>query len=169
MKSFYFGGQFNFRYKDFSIENIANDYRSKILGDYNLWLNKPKNDFVITKDNILYVGPFYFTDYKDGEHIVNFESESIKRATDCVFVLSNESAPGTVTEIVQSVLLNKDIHIYYVKKNIPSEEVDTVFKSDLWYPITFVMNNSKSYEIYGFDTYEEAANRCIEVFKKIMK
>ena len=78
--------------------------------------NVSKNDFVITKDNILYVGPFYFTDYKDGEHIVNFESESIKRATDCVFVLSNESAPGTVTEIVQSVLLNKDIHIYYVEK-----------------------------------------------------
>ena len=169
MKAFYFGGQFNFLYKDFSIENISKDYRSKILGDYNLWLNKPNTNSVQINKNALYVGPFYFTDYKDSEHIVSFESSCIEKATDCVFVLSNNSAPGTITEIIQAVFLNKNIYIFYVNKDIPSNEIDTPVKNDLWYPIIFAKQNSKNIKIFEFDTYNDAVISCVNYFNELIK
>ncbi len=168
-KRYYFGGQFNFRYKDYSIENIAKDYRSKILGDYNLWLNTPSGGMVKINDKNYYVGPFYFTEHKDGDHIVNFESHCVNLATDCFFVLSNASAPGTITEIIQASLKWKNIHIFYVKKDIPTEEIDTEYKNDLWYPITFAMSNAKSVEVYGFDTYDEAVETCVNRFNEMTK
>ena len=163
-KIFYFGGQFMFRYKDYSIENIEKDYRSRVLGDYRLWLNENNDHCVKINDENYYVGPFYFTEEKSGHGIVNLESDSINAATDCVFVLSNESAPGTVTEIIQATEIGKNIYIFYVKKDIPTEEVDTEFKSDLWYPITFAALNASNIEIYGFDTYDEAVDACIKRF-----
>jgi len=169
MKSFYFGGQFQFRYKDYSEENIAKDYRSRILGDYRLWLNKGKNLAIEFNDKAAYIGPYYFGDYKSSRYIVNTESDSIFYSTDCFFVLSNESAPGTITEIIQAVFYGKDIHIFYVRKDIPTEEVDTDIKSDLWYPITFAMQNSQHIEVHGYDTYEEAADACVERFKELTK
>lgn len=168
-RTFYFGGQFNFRYKDYSEENIANDYRSKILGDYKKWLNEPKERYVKINDNNYYVGPFYFCESTDGEKIVNYEYDSVLLATDCFFVLSNESAPGTVTEIITASMVGKSVHIFYVKKDIPKEEVNTEFKSDLWYPITFAKNMSTYAEIHGFDTYEEAVNACVERVKELTK
>ena len=170
MKSFYFGGQFQFRYKDYSEENIAKDYRSRILGDYHLWLNTPKTGRVIEiNDKAAYVGPYYFGDYKDSRYIVNTESDSIFYATDCFFVLSNDSAPGTITEIIQSVFYDKDIHIFYVKKDIPKEEIDTEVKNDLWYPITFALQNTRNIEVHGYDTYEEAVDACVERFNELTK
>ena len=167
MKTFYFGGQFNFMYKDFSIENLKNDYRSKILGDYNLWINKPDSSAINISNNIQYVGPFYFTGNKDSESIVKFESSCIEKASDCVFVLSNKSAPGTITEIIQSVFLKKNIHIFYEKNNVPEDEVSTKIKNDLWYALIFVQQNSSNVEIFGFETYDLAVNSCVNWFKSI--
>lgn len=168
MKKFYFGGQFNFRYKDYSIEKIKEDYRSKILGDYRLWMNTPTGGMVDVEGGNYYVGPFYFTEYKDGGHVVDFESGCIDKATDCFFVLSNASAPGTVTEIVQATMKSKEIHIFYVRKDIPGSEVDTEFKNDLWYPITFAKEKGNT-EVWGFDTYEEAVEACVKRFKELTR
>ena len=73
-KIFYFGGQFMFRYKDYSIENIEKDYRSRVLGDYRLWLNENNDHCVKINDENYYVGPFYFTEEKSGHGILK-ESE----------------------------------------------------------------------------------------------
>lgn len=163
-KLFYFGGQFNFRYKDYSIENIENDYRSKVLGDYRLWLNENDEHIVRMGNGNYYVGPFYFTKEKSGHGIVALEQDSVSLATDCVFVLSNNPAPGTVTEIIEATNIGKNVYIFYVKKDIPTEEIDTEFKNDLWYPITFAALNAANVEISGFDTYDEAVEACIKRF-----
>ena len=87
----------------------------------------------------------------------------------CFFVLSNAMAPGTVTEIIQATLKWKNIHIFYVKKDIPANEIDTEYKNDLWYPITFAVNNAKSVEVSGYDTYEEAVKACVNSFNELIK
>ena len=171
MRSFYFGGQFRFRYKDCNMDLLAKDYRSLLLGDKKeIWINRPECGYVDVNINTRYIGPFYFYDQIDSETVVDVESSSISKATDCVFVLSNDDAPGTVTEIIQATMLKKNVYIFFEKKDLPKEEVDTKYPSNLWYPITFAcMNNNPNVKYcMGFDTYDDAVKACINYFKNTL-
>ena len=165
MRRFYFGGQFRFKYKDCTLELLAQDYRSKILGDKNSqWINRPDCGYIDITDDVQYGGPFYFYDQINSDTVVKVESSSIEAATDCIFVLSNDDAPGTVTEIIQATMLGKKVHIFYEMKDIPKEEVSSRFNSNLWYAITFASFSDNCVCILGYETYEDAVKNCVEYF-----
>jgi hypothetical protein len=162
MKKVYFGGQFRFMYKDASEELIAEDFRARVLGDYRLMLKRPQCGNVQISNNVQYIGPFYFYEQKDADSIVKTESDAVSESTDCVFVLSNASAPGTVAEIIHATMLKKDVYIFY-EVNSPDGTVESSVNSDLWYPLTFALiNNSQNTHLYPSDSYEDAVTACIE-------
>lgn len=166
MRRIYFGGQFRFKYKDCTLEALAQDYRSKILGDKDLlWINRPECGYANITDDVQYGGPFYFYDQINGDTVVKVESSSIEQATDCIFVLSNDDAPGTVTEIVQATMLHKNVYIFYEWKDIPEDEVTTTYRSNLWYAITFAALGNNIQWCQGYKTYNDAVDACIEIFK----
>ena len=161
MKKIYFGGQFRFLYKDASKEVIKEDFRSKVLGDYQLMLRRPQCGYVQLSPNAQYVGPFYFYELTSADFIVQTESTAVAESTDCVFVLSNASAPGTVAEIIHATMLKKDVYIFY-ETNSPDGTVDSNIHSDLWYPITFALINNPQTKVFCFETYEKAVDACLE-------
>jgi len=66
-KIIYCGGNFEFQYKDYSVDKIANDYRVGILGgDVNKLIHTPDNEEKLRKigRDSYYCGPYYF--YEEG-------------------------------------------------------------------------------------------------------
>lgn len=168
MIKFYFGGQFQFRYEDYSFEEASKDYRSLILKNPHKFIDKPKEGFYVLSNDVLYVGPFYFYNHENlippQRQVVETESNCVRLATDCVFVLSNSSAPGTITEIIHATLLQKNIYIFYVSNN-SYEEIE----NDLWYAIQFASINNPKTIIRQYPTYESAKEHCIEFINDIIK
>ena len=62
MKKIYCGGNFEFQYKDYSVDKIANDYRVEILGgDVDRLIHTPNNTEKLRKigQGVYYCGPYY--------------------------------------------------------------------------------------------------------------
>lgn len=166
-KFFYFGGQFQFRYEDYSYDVISKDYRSLILQDPKKFINKPTKGFYHLSDNVLYVGPFYFYDNTyttpPQDKVVTTESEAVGIATNCVFVLSNGSAPGTVTEIINATLKKKNVIIFYETNNSGDP-----IQNDLWYALVFAKQNNKNCILKECPTYQDAVNECLTYVNNII-
>lgn len=171
MKKIYCGGQFQFQYKNYSDEYLCQDYRCKILKSLINFKHKPENEYIDLGNNTRYIGPFYFYENNEtGQDIVRIESKMIENSTDCFFVLSRDSAPGTITEIIYATLLAKNIYIYYQNKPIEEGEPEREIQSDLWYSIEFCRLNCKgNVYIQGFNTYQECVDNCINRINKLIE
>jgi hypothetical protein len=158
MKKIYFGGQFRFLYKDASKEVIKEDFRSKVLGDYQLMLRRPQCGYVQLSPNAQYVGPFYF--YEEGTSawdIVLNEFSMVERCTDAVFILDNESCPGSISELIHASFLKKNVNIFYVSTPIDEGEPENEINSKQWYAIQMAsIVNPGNTDITECLTYEEA-------------
>lgn len=170
IKKIYFGGRFSFQYKDYTKEKLAMDYRSIILGDVNKILHSPNTNEKLTKisENVFYTGPYYF--YEEGttaKDIVKNEIEMVERCTDAIFLLDNESCPGTITEIIHSVFKNKIIHIFYVKIPIDNGEPENEINSKQWYPIMFSLLNNDKVFLTECKTRDDATKKIISFINKI--
>lgn len=140
MKIIYFGGNFEFQYKDYSIDKLAKDYRAKILGDVNKLLHTPNNmsKTVGLGYDLFYCGPYYFYEEGvDGSSIVSNEYSMVDWCTDAIFLIDNTNIPGTITEIIHAAMLRKRITIFYVKKQLDEGEPENDICSSNWYPLEF--------------------------------
>ena len=140
MKIIYFGGNFEFQYKDYSIDKLAKDYRTEILGDVNKLLHTPNNmsKTVGLGHDIFYCGPYYFYEEDtDGSSIVSNEYSMVDWCTDAIFLIDNTNIPGTITEIIHAAMLKKKIMIFYVKKQLDEGEPENDICSSNWYPLEF--------------------------------
>ena len=140
MKIIYFGGNFEFQYKNYSINKLAKDYRVEILGDVDKILHTPKNETTTVKlgGNLYYCGPYYF--YEEGTgaaSIVANEASFVEKCTDAIFLIDNTNIPGTITEIVHAATLKKRIAIFYVKQPLDEGEPENEICSANWYPLEF--------------------------------
>lgn len=162
MRQFYFGGKFDFEYKDFSINNLSKDYRSIILGDVNKILYPPKNDnktIELNKDK-LYIGPYYFYEEDlSSEEIVKNEFNMVEKSTDVIFLLNNDPCPGTITELMHASFTNKNIYIFYIKIEADDGEPKDKIKSKQWYPIIFSQLINNNIHIFECNNKEEAINK----------
>ena len=134
----YFGGNFEFQYKDYTRELLAQDYRAKVLGDVEKLMRRPKDDFgyIELSDEVLYSGPYYFyEDGVDGASIVKNEFNMVVRSTDVVFLLDNVNCPGTIAEMMHALFSNKRIWIFYVSQPQDEGEPEKEISNSNWYPI----------------------------------
>lgn len=168
-KLFYFAGRFLFQYKDYTEEKLANDYRARLLGDVRLIQHTPANDSrsVPINEASDYIGPFYF--YEEGTsawNIVLNEFSMVERCTDAVFILDNESCPGSISELIHASFLKKNVHIFYVSTPIDEGEPENEINSKQWYAIQMAsIVNLGNTDITECLTYEEAVNSIINKFK----
>lgn len=166
----YCAGPFGFQYKDYSIENLAKDYRSILVGGPEKVATEPKGlvrPMFPANELIEYYGPFYFyEDQLTAEDIVRNECKKIREADVIFFFLPNDAAcPGTVTELIHAACASKEIVIAYVKqddKDVPENS----WNSPLWYPLLFtdIQNGIKT-------TIKQVAdmNEAIQVFNWYLK
>lgn len=136
----YFAGNFEFMYKDYTMELLSKDYRSKVLGNVELLMRKPKDDYGYTEinDNVLYSGPYYFyEDGVDGESIVHNEYDMVERSTDVVFLLDNVNCPGTVAEMIHALFSDgqPNIWIFYIEQKPDDGEPEKDVCNSNWYPV----------------------------------
>ena len=134
MKKIYCGGRFAFDYLNPTYrELVKEDYRAQLLGDENLLLER--RDFVPIHEKAEYIGPFYFeSDGMQDKDIVAAELDMVRRCTDAVFLLDDGLCPGTIGELTVASTLRKNVHIFYVQKDV-TEETESDLHTPCWYPI----------------------------------
>lgn len=161
-KLIYFGGNFEFQYKDFKPELMKDDYRAKILGDINKILYQPENTQKIRRLGkcTYYVGPYYFYENGlDGSNVVKTEIDMVNRCTHAVFLVDNTNMPGTVAEIIHASLIKKKIAIFYVKQLLDEGEPEKEICSANWYPLQFAKQIADAYLVECED--RDVAKMCI--------
>ena len=154
----YCAGAFSFDYLEKNYKKKEKmDYRAKILGNINLLL--AKQDYVILKPNLYYIGPFYFeTDGMIDELIVKEEIKMIKNCTHIIFLLDSGCCPGTIAELIFAVNLKKDISIFYIKRK-DNEETESDLHTPCWFPIIISKLNNKNTKIIRCKDYNEATKK----------
>ena len=155
------GGKFHFDYLNTNYINDAkNDYRSIILRDVNLLLNK--QNFVSISPKIDYIGPFYFeSDGMIDKDIIENEIKMINEATHIFILLEDGLAPGSISELIYASSLNKYIDIFYIKYD-ENEETESNLHSPCWYPIIMSqLVNNKNTNIIKCDSYKDAVDKII--------
>lgn len=168
----YCAGPFNFQYKDYSIENLAKDYRAILVGNPDYIAHEPKTGWVkpTFRENMLieYSGPFYFyEDQLTAEDIVRNERKKIREADVVFFFLPNDAAcPGTITELIHAACASKEIVITYIRQDAQGEVPENEWNSPLWYPLVFTdLVNSTKTTIKQVYSKEDA----IQVFNSYLK
>lgn len=160
-RKLFFSGEFPLLDKNDPEGSLREDYRALILGDVRRLLYLPeKSGEVQLSDKVSYVGPFYFYgDSLSSQQIVSVENDMIQRCTDAVFLLENNSCPGSVTELVNATLRGKTIHIYYVV--LSSETPETEINSDQWYPMAFASMVGKNVTCTECGSRSEAIQKIL--------
>ena len=166
-KKIYFGGAFPFKYKEYSEDKLAGDYRAIILGGTKPLLKSPSAEFkfkrIKGKDNVFYAGPYYF--YEEGttaRNIVKNELQMVEDCTDAVFLLENTPCPGTITEVIHSSMIGKKVHIFYVKMPIDKGEPENEIENQQWYSICFSqLVNSDNVTLQKCEDREEAITKIL--------
>lgn len=147
-KIVYLGGNFEFQYKDYSVENISTDYRATVLHDVSKLIHEPKDGLVPLSGDTMYCGPYYFYENGlDGANVVKNEIGMIDKCTHAVFVIDNTNIPGTITEIVHAAMKGKDIAIFYVKQPLDEGEPEKNICSANWYPLEFARQMANAYMV----------------------
>lgn len=157
----YCAGVFNFDFLNADYrEKAKNDYRSLLLGDENLLLQK--HDYVSLKTNLQYIGPFYFeSEGMIDKLIVNSEIKMIKDCTHAIFLLDEGCCPGTIAELILASDLNKHVEIFYIRKP-DSEETESELHSPCWFPILMSRINNSNTKITCCNSYSDATNRIVQ-------
>lgn len=98
---------------------LENDIRTKLLGNVNLFLKKPKHKIYLKSNkNIEYVGGFYYEIEENENHlvnckeIVNKEKAELEQSDLVICIINNTSPIGTITELLYAAYLNKEIVIF---------------------------------------------------------
>ena len=171
MKKIYCGGNFEFQYKDYSVDKIANDYRVGILGgDVNKLIHTPDNEEKLRKigHGVYYCGPYFFYEEgTDGASIVKNEIGMVNKCTHAVFVIDNTNIPGTITEIVHAATYGREVAIFYVKQSLDEGEPENNICSANWYPIEFakIMTNAQVVECEDREMAKQLAYNYVESIK----
>lgn len=168
MRKLYFGGGFPSLDINHPEESLKKDFRVLILGDVMKLLFLPRESTSEThlSDNLSYVGPyFYYGEEISAKQVVAVENDMVHKCTDAVFLLENVSSPGTITEVVNAVLLGKNVHIFYVSldNGIPETEIN----SDQWYPIAFAQMVGKNVHCTECRNREEAVRRILSFVESL--
>lgn len=170
-KIIYCGGNFEFQYKDYSVDKIESDYRVEILGgDVNNLIHTPDNASKLRKigRGVYYCGPYYFYEEgTDGASIVKNEIEMVNKCTNAVFVIDNTNIPGTITEIVHAATYGREVAIFYVKQPLDKGEPEKDICSANWYPIEFakIMTNAYVVECEDREMAKQLAYNYVESIK----
>lgn len=164
MNKIYCAGAFNFDFlEDNFKEKAKDDYRSIILGNENLLLEK--HDYITLKDNLNYIGPFYFeTEGMLDELIVETEINMIRKCTHAIFLIDGGLCPGTIAELTLASTLNKNVEIFYIKRN-DDEETESKLHSPCWFAIIMSKINNINTNITSCSSYKDATNKIIEYIK----
>ena len=168
-KIIYFGGNFDFQYKDYSKDKLEKDYRAIILGGADRMLHSPKTETKTVEiyPGVDYVGPFYF--YEEGttaSDIVNNEFRMVESSTDVVFLLDNVNSPGTISELIHAAYCKKEIHIFFIGLNHDDGEPENDVNSMHWYPMRMSQIISPdTVHMYECVNKEEATNKIINLLK----
>jgi len=160
----FFGGAFNFDYRDEDYQILAaEDFRAQILGSVDALLKPKDMNGVSINDNVLYIGPFYFeAESMKAQDIIACEKQMIERCTDAVFVLDDAACPGTIAEIMYANSLQKTIHLFYVQHN-NDEETESDLHTPCWYPLIFCQLTNDKAELYQCDDLQDAARKVIDL------
>lgn len=167
IKKLYCGGKFTFDFQKKRYEtDVLNDYRCYLLGNPHLLLesNKP----IKLKENLEYIGPFYFeTENMQDIYIVKKEKQMIDESTDCIFLLNDGLCPGTISELIYASMLAKNIYIFFIKQN-DNEETESSLHTACWYPIILSqqLNNNKT-KIFSAKSLIEAQEQIDKLIKNL--
>lgn len=136
------------KYKDGSWD-LADDFRSKLIGDKKLFMNFNSHTFIKDSEGnykYQFIGPFYNEKASTGdltsticEEVVRTESQLIDRCDIFMVYLNDTVSPGGIAELMYAVMQDKDIVIFY-KCN---SDIKYELKTENWYPITQVLQLSK--------------------------
>lgn len=161
MNTLYCGGTFNFDFLDDDYREKAKiDFRSVLLGSENLLLEK--HDFIQLKENLRYIGPFYFeSEGMVDELIVASEIKMIRECTHAIFILDSGCCPGTVAELTLASNLNKYIEIFFIKRN-DDEETESRLHTPCWFPIIMSELINTNTRITCCNDYFEATQKALE-------
>lgn len=166
MHKIYLWWNFCFQYKDFSVENAKKDYRAKILEDLDLFLYKKDGIPAILDRNTIYNWPFYFyTNEMTADDVVWNEIQMTENCTDAFFILTGNQCPWTITEIIHTSMLGKNVYIYYVTDNNSYWTPENEINSPCRYPIIFSKRYNKNTHIKQCDSIDE----CVKEIKNVIK
>ena len=164
------GGAFCFDYRENGFEIKAEkDYRAQLLGSVESLL-RPKNAYGLKiKDNLVYVGPFYFeTESMKAEDIICCEKEMIESCTDAIFLLDDAACPGTIAEMMYANSLGKTLHLFYVRHSV-YEETESELHTSCWYPIQFCQMTNESTHLYTCSCIEDAADKILSFVESLKR
>ena len=162
------GGAFRFdRRRADCYEMIPKDYRSILLQDpARLFADFDSGDTIISPE-VVYVGPYFFTtDKLSGEQIILKEKEMIERCTDAIFLFDEAGCPGSVTELMQAVMLGKNIHLFYIKKG-DDDEIESTLHTPCWYPILFSKLSNEHTTLHRCQDYDDAVKKILELVNSL--
>ena len=161
MNKLFCAGTFDFDFlNDDYREKSKNDYRAILLGNENSLLEK--HDYVSLKENLIYIGPFYFeSEGMVDELIVDSEIKMIKECTHAIFLLNDGCCPGTIAELTLASTLNKFVEIFYIKKN-NDEETESRLHSPCWFPIIMSKINNPNTTVISCSNYQDATAKIVE-------
>ena len=161
MNKLYCAGTFNFDFlKDDYREKAKSDYRSVLLGNENLLLEK--HDYIQINKNLRYIGPFYFeSEGMVDELIVNSEIKMIRECTHALFLLDGGCCPGTIAELTMASNLNKYVEIFYITRS-ENEETESRLHSPCWFPIIMSKSINPNTTITCCSDYQDATLKIAE-------
>lgn len=161
MNKLYCAGAFNFYYlNDDYREKAKKDYRSALLGSEDLLLEK--HDYVPLKQNLWYIGPFYFeAEGMTDELIVDSEVKMIRECTNAIFLLDGGCCPGTIAELTLASNLQKHVEIFYIKRN-DNEETESRLHSPCWFAIIMSRINNPNTRVTSCSGYEDATKKIVQ-------
>ena len=156
------GGTFCFDYKQNDYRKKAeDDYRAVLLKDVSLLLEK--SEMVMLKEDIAYIGPFYFeADGMTDTDIVRTELEMIRRCTHAVFLLDDGLCPGTIGELMLAAGLQKTIHIFYIRKE-DDEETESTLHTACWHPVILSSLINENTHLHACVSVAEANEKILHI------
>lgn len=160
MNKLFCAGAFNFDYLDNDYrEKAKTDYRSILLGSENLLLEK--HAYISLKENLSYMGPFYFeAEGMTDKLIVDSEIKMIKKCTHAIFLLDGGCCPGTIAELILASDLNKNVEIFFIKRN-DNEETESILHSPCWFAIIMSKLNNPNTKITSCSDYKDATEKIL--------
>ena len=163
MRKLYCGGRFHFDYLlEGYRDEAAKDYRSVLLGDTELLLQRSDNVWI--HENTEYIGPFYFeTDGMQDRDIVQTEWEMVRNCTDAIFLLETADCPGTVCELTAAGMLGKNVHIFYLRDE---GETESLLRSPCWYPILHSVLINERTSISECKNLDDAVEKIVSMVRK---
>ena len=166
MKTVYVAGSF---YK--SNDSLINDFRTKLLGNDDLLLNKNENAFInLHGETAKYIGPFFYypeeekifkeKGLSEQETVVELERMMVENCDVFIVYFGSKSSPGSVAEMIRAASLGKDIEVYYFEN-----ENNRKYKTEYWFPILMARDICKLSNTKFIMSPVSCANEFMELLK----